>query len=223
MKYISANLAKINQVLAGREVEIIAVTKKYPSAVLGALDALGITHFAENYAQELAQKRSDHALKEDSQTVWCYQGTIQSNKINTIVRHANIILSLSKTQHLSRIAQACTTYGKQRLGICIQVASPLDSHRNGIALNHAHLREMKEEINQYPQLQYRGLMTVLRKNITEKEKEKDFCAVAEHYHLLGGGSILSMGMSGDYHLAVKQGSTHIRLGTALLGREDNKQ
>ncbi|MDI9347548.1 MAG: YggS family pyridoxal phosphate-dependent enzyme [Methylacidiphilales bacterium] len=216
---IKHRVASIRENSRSHAVTIIAVTKKHPWDVLPILYSLGINDFGENYAQELALKRKElidnnHLLEN---AVWYYQGVIQKNKINMIVKSAAVILSFFDRAHLPLIQKACEKFNKT-INCCIQVKLQSDSNRNGIVGSHATLQELVTYMGNFPNIQYSGIMTTLPLHLSALDQEKYFAQVSNYYNSLPKAPMLSMGMSDDYTLAIKHGATHVRIGTALLGK-----
>jgi len=210
---IAANLAEIDATLSrlgrGRdEVTVVAVTKTHPiETVLAAYDA-GLRVFGENYLDELIAKSTASSALPDVQ--WQFLGALQSRKIPTIARHADVVATISREKEVIRLAEC----GEPHPRVMIQVDFTSAQGRNG-----AELGEVSRLVGTARRLglEVEGLMTVAP--VGREEARRAFRELAAA--ALGEGvAQLSMGMSGDYELAVSEGATQIRLGQALFGPRD---
>ena len=207
---IAANLADVDAKLArlGRsrdEITVVAVTKTHSvETVLAAYDA-GLRCFGENYVDELVSKSS--ATRTLPGIEWQFLGALQSRKIRTIAQHATVITTVSRHKEIAALA-ACD---RPRPRLFIQVDFTDDDGRNG-----AEPGEVAELVTaaRARDLDVIGLMTVAPVKVEEAERAfRTLADLATDQGLVE----LSMGMSGDYELAVSAGATQIRLGQALLG------
>lgn len=203
-----ANLAEVRRRIARAGVDpttigVVAVTKTFDLATVGAARAAGLDALGENYVDELEHKRRDLA---DPSVVWHYLGTLQSNKITRIVRAADVVSGVSRPKEVRRLAEL-------RPGLTIDVQVDL----TGAAQRHgAHQDEVAALVGlaRSEGLDVRGLMTVASPEPSRAEQQ--FARVDElrrELELRG----CSMGMSDDFELAVAHGSTEIRVGRALFG------
>ena len=208
---------------AGREpgaVTIMAVTKTHPyDAVLRAVDA-GITVIGENRVQETEKKvpgdRSGYELH--------LVGHLQRNKAKRAVRLFDSVDSIDKAQTAGAIAGHCREMGK-KMGVYVEYNTSGEAAKSGVSDPDA-LFTLLEEVLRYEELTLRGLMTVgpltddrdrlrsafrtLFELAQRTEARFADCAPLE----------LSMGMSGDFEIAIEEGATMVRLGTVLFGRRE---
>jgi len=174
---------------------------------------LGIRSFAESKIQDALEKKE--LLPKDIQ--WHFIGRIQSNKINKILSQFTLIHSVADAFTAKALSDRSLKLGVKQ-SILLQVNSSLDESKQGFSL-----KELEDEWNilsSFPGISLEGLMT-MGPNTDDREKiQQCFASVAKLKDTLNerGGHLhhLSMGMSGDYDLAIKEGSTLIRIGSALF-------
>lgn len=202
-------------------VEIVAVTKGHPlKAVEAALDA-GLTRCGENRVQELADKAAELGGRPGGERVsWHLIGHLQRNKVKMALPLFRLIHSIDSQRLARELSKEAEKAGVEVAGL-VQVNTSGEEAKGGFGGPQA--LEAIAQVAALPSLRIRGLMTmaplteeegVLRQTFRAARELFDACArqvsgfEAEH---------LSMGMSNDYELAVEEGSTMVRLGTALFG------
>ena len=183
------------------EVTLIAVTKKFPVEDALILYELGIKHFGENRDQEGALKAP--LLPPDSH--WHFQGQIQGNKIASIASWAQTIHSLDSLDHAAKFARTENISSQEYF---LQVNFESDAkHRGGIPRNEV------EGFITNSSVPISGLMVVAPLEVDPSGAFEELQGLAQQYGL----KKLSMGMSGDFELALMAGATHIRVGSSILG------
>jgi len=208
---------------AGRprsEVALMAVSKVHPVSAILAAEALGIRLFGENRVQEFQEKSVQ--LGSTSGAEFHLIGHLQSNKA---ARAAELFSSIDTLDSLSlaeRLNQAATRLGR-RLAVMIEIKLSHEPSKAGIPPESAELPLLLEHLPGLSGLELRGLMTVppylndlaaVRPYFAQLRKVRDRLA-AEHPRL--SFSELSMGMSHDFPVAIAEGATQVRIGTALFG------
>jgi pyridoxal phosphate enzyme (YggS family) len=208
---------------AGRprsEVALMAVSKVHPVSAILAAEALGIRLFGENRVQEFQEKSVQ--LGSTSGAEFHLIGHLQSNKA---ARAAELFSSIDTLDSLSlaeRLNQAATRLGR-RLAVMIEIKLSHEPSKAGIPPESAELPLLLEHLPDLSGLELRGLMTVppylndlaaVRPYFAQLRKVRDRLA-AEHPRL--SFSELSMGMSHDFPVAIAEGATQVRIGTALFG------
>ncbi|MDO4483368.1 MAG: YggS family pyridoxal phosphate-dependent enzyme [Clostridia bacterium] len=200
--------------------KIVAVTKTHPLETILPIRELGIREVGENRVQEIMEKLP--ALEENFQIHLI--GRLQSNKVKYIINHVCLIHSvdrLSLAQEIDRQAQKAG----RRMPVLVQVSPAGEEQKGGIPPEEteAFLRQLA----QLPGLDVRGLMAVMPKSEDEAYLSGLFADMRALFERLRDENIegitmeeLSMGMSGDYRLAVRHGATIIRVGSALFGPRD---
>lgn len=233
---ISARIAEARSRIAAAErragrpagsVEILAVSKSVaPERLIEALDA-GISAFGENRVQELEGKRAAlAALRPSAAPRWDLIGPLQSNKVRRAVAVADRISSIDRIDLIEPLLRSARERGSVAR-IALQVNVDEDSAKAGFSA--ATLRSALPEISvpvRSGALVVDGFFTVGRLVEGAEEARSTFVKlreVAEEARAaarLEGweiGALLSMGMSGDYEVAVEEGATQVRLGSAIFG------
>ncbi len=220
---------------AGRspeEVTLVAVTKTYPAGDVLHLVSLGIRDIGENRDQEAAPKAAevalalagDPALAGTEPVRWHFVGQLQRNKCRSVARYAHLVHSVDRPELVTalagarrRMADAGTTNGP--LGVLVQLSLDDDPARGGVPV--AGLAGLAAAIAAEPTLALRGVMAVAP---LDSPPDRAFARLAEVARGLRAdhpsATIVSAGMSGDLESAVAFGATHVRIGSALLGKRD---
>ena len=220
MEPIASSISKIYELEAkyGRpknSVSLLAVSKKKsPEEILKAA-SLGISHFGENYFQEAIEKIE--RLRELN-LKWHFIGSIQSNKTREIAQTFDWIQSLDR----EKIAVKLNEYRGNTLSalnVCVQVNLSGEETKSGVPINQA--QDLCELVEELPNLKLRGLMAIPSpqpdfqlQRIKFRELSRKFDDLKTNHPNI---DILSMGMSSDFEAAIAEGSTMVRLGTALFG------
>ncbi|MBD0299784.1 MAG: YggS family pyridoxal phosphate-dependent enzyme [Nitrososphaera sp.] len=215
---IASRINSIRQHLP-ESVRLIAVTKQVPTdAIREAYDA-GIRDFGESKVQETAEKQSQ--LQDLRDINWHLIGHLQANKAAKALEHFQWIHSLDNlkiAQRLSRLAgeQSCSPQ------VCLQVKMLPDPDKYGWSV--PELLADLPELNKCQHIKIQGLMTIPPSGLNDPEILNVFNLnreLAKEIQQQNWSHIkmqhLSMGMSGDYELAVQAGATMVRLGTILFG------
>jgi pyridoxal phosphate enzyme (YggS family) len=215
---------------AGRarsEVELMAVSKTYPAAAIAEADSLGrLTLFGENRVQEFAAKAPhlEPLRNRDAKPVRVHLiGHLQSNKAARAAELFDGIDSVDSVRLAERLNDAAGKMGK-RLPILIEVKLSPEETKAGLDPESAEASELLERLPSLSNLETRGLMTIAPWGVAEDvtrvcfrdlRQWRDRWAAA---HTRLALDVLSMGMSGDFALAIEEGATRIRIGTALFGK-----
>jgi hypothetical protein len=203
---------------AGRKPEdvlLVAVSKTYGADVVQSAFEAGLNHFGENKPQELRDKS---ALLSD-QIVWHFIGSLQSNKVKYVVNAASYIHSIDSLKLAEEIArQAAKT--QKHLKCLIEVKTSTEPTKAGI-VDHDEVFRIAEFLNQQPELNLCGLMTIAP-FVEERRVIKDAfhrLALLQDEMKRAGFQLdhLSMGMTGDFREAIAEGATMVRIGSALFG------
>jgi PLP dependent protein len=200
---------------SGAEVTLIAVSKTQPPEHVRALVAAGQRHFGENYAQELARKVDGLADLRDA--AFHFIGHLQKNKIKDVVGRVRSIQTVDSSELALGIARRLTA----PLDVLIEVNIAAEAQKAGVALDA--LPALAESIASMQHLRLVGLMTVPPANDDPEASRPHFRRLREAgEQLLAAGLLadrlaLSMGMSHDFEVAIEEGATIVRVGTALFG------
>jgi pyridoxal phosphate enzyme (YggS family) len=225
---IAANLERLHERVAraaqqaGRradEVTLVAVSKMFPAEAIRAAYEAGLRHFGESRVQEWGSKQPKLA---DLGATWHLIGHLQSNKARRAAQlfdRADSVDSLALAQKLDA---AAADEGK-RLSILIEVRSGEEATKHGIA--EFDVLPLAEAVVALPHLDLQGLMTIPPFFPDSERLRPYFRNLRELRGRLSSSlnrplPILSMGMSHDFEVAIEEGSTEIRVGTALFGERN---
>ncbi|MEV6967477.1 YggS family pyridoxal phosphate-dependent enzyme [Hamadaea sp. NPDC051192] len=228
---IAANLAAVRERIAaacaaaGRtpdEITLVAVTKTYPASDVVHLAALGVREVGENRDQEAAAKAAE-VRAAGADVHWHFVGQLQRNKARSVASYADLVHSVDRPALAAALAEAAAKVRDRPLDVLIQVnldpgapelSDPL--HRGGVSP--ASVAALAELIGKDEALRLRGVMAVAPVD--------DAGAAFARLALVATGlradhpnaTVVSAGMSGDLEEAIAHGATHVRVGTALLGK-----
>jgi PLP dependent protein len=201
---------------AGRdraEVTLIVVTKTYPASDVRLLAGLGVREVGENRDQEAAGKAADCA---DLELRWHFVGQLQSNKARSVARYATAVHSVDRASLVTALGRAATATDR-RLDCFAQVSLDDDASRGGVPV--AGLTALADRIAGTEGLRLAGVMAVAPLGADPDaafgELRELSAAVRERHP---GADAVSAGMSGDLEAALRQGATHLRVGSAVLGQ-----
>jgi pyridoxal phosphate enzyme (YggS family) len=222
---------------AGRErgdIELMAVSKTYPAATVAEAAALGLSLFGESRVQEFAGKAVElgelrrgagaEAQGTSSGAMRVHLiGHLQSNKAARAAELFDAADSVDSVRLAERLNEAAGRLGK-RLPVLIEVKLSTEETKAGLEPESAEAAELLERLPDLEHLQARGLMTIAPWGVAEDVTRVCFRSLRELRDKWSAGhpkldlSVLSMGMSGDFALAIEEGATRIRVGTALFGK-----
>ncbi|SFR82847.1 hypothetical protein SAMN05216203_3343 [Marinobacter daqiaonensis] len=207
---------------AGRNdgsVRLLAVSKTRPPEDLREAYGAGQRDFGENYLQEALDKMA--ALEDLGDVDWHFIGPIQSNKTRPIAENFQWVHSVDRAKVARRLSEQRPDH-LPPLNICLQVNVDEEDSKSGCNLRD--LPELASTVSELPNLALRGLMAIPDPDQPEADLRTSFQALASALEALrrqpdaeGPLDTLSMGMSGDLELAIAEGSTWVRVGTALFG------
>ena len=205
---------------AGRsrdEVTLVAVSKTKPVAMLREAYDLGIRIFGENKVQEIRDKYGEMP----SDTEWHMIGHLQTNKVKYIVDKVKLIHSVDSLKLAETIEKEAEKHGRT-VDILLEVNVAEETSKFG--LKTVEVLPLYEKIVQLPHINVRGLMTIAP---FVENPEKNRSVFADLHKLYvdikdknidnGTVSILSMGMTNDYEVAIEEGATMVRIGTGIFG------
>ena len=206
---------------AGRPLpRLLAVSKKQPETAVAELAAAGQRAFGENYVQEAAAKRRD--LNAPG-LEWHLIGHLQSNKAAAAADTFDWVQTLDREKLVPLLARN-RPEGRPPLNVLIQVNIDDEASKHGCAPGQ--IRALAQAVAAQPRLVLRGLMAIpaplpdpeRRRAAFRKMKALFDATAAQH----PGIDTLSMGMSEDYAIAIEEGATMVRVGTALFGRRETR-
>lgn len=202
------------------EVCLLAVSKTRPAAEIRALAEQGQRHFGENYLQEALDKMP--ALT-DLPLVWHFIGPLQSNKTRDIAAHFDWVHSVDRLKVAKRLSDQRSDQ-QPPLHVCLQVNVDNEASKSGVALDD--VAALAAQVNALPRLRLRGLMAIPRADSDDHNRAAFRRVAMTLSHLrntMPHLDTLSMGMSDDFAVAIEEGATIIRLGTALFGPRPRPQ
>lgn len=240
MSSLKENLERLESAIdqacrrAGRprsEVELMAVSKTYPASTIAEAAALGLRLFGENRVQEFAGKATELAALRASGSVAAPDeciaihliGHLQSNKSSRAAELFEGVDSLDSVRLAERLNDAAEKLGK-RLPVLIEVKLSPEETKSGMDPESAEAGQLLERLPDLPHLHTQGLMTIAPWGVAEDVTRACFRSLREcrdrwaAVHPRLSLDVLSMGMSGDFAIAIEEGATRIRIGTALFGQ-----
>ena len=195
-------------------VKLLAVSKTHPVETIRAAYQYGVRDFGENYAKEAIEKIKQIAAPD---ITWHFIGPIQSNKTREIAEHFQWAHSVDRLKIAIRL-------NEQRpaelppLNVCIQVNISQEDSKSGLALSDA--PALCNAISTMPRLRLRGLMAIPAPCEDFEQQRRIYRPLAavfrELSYLYPNFDTLSIGMSSDYDAAIAEGSTIVRIGTAIF-------
>lgn len=204
---------------APEEVRLMAVTKTVEPSRVNEAIAAGVTLLGENKAQELLAKYDAY---EKEQTEIHFIGHLQSNKVRQIIDKVTMIESLDSLSLAEEIERQCEIRDLHR-DCLVEINIGGELTKTGIGPEV--VENFLEQIASFRRIHVRGIMAIPPICASQLEKERNFSHLRQVFIDIGSKKIdntnmeiLSMGMSDDYLLAIKHGSTQVRLGTVLFGR-----
>jgi pyridoxal phosphate enzyme (YggS family) len=233
---LEENLEKLEQAIAdacrkaGRrreDVELMAVSKTYPAETIAEAASLGLTLFGENRVQEFAGKalRAAELWKRvvPDRVRFHLIGHLQSNKAARAAELFDAVDAVDSLRVAQRLNDAAAKLGR-RLPILIEVKLSPEETKEGLEPEAAEAAQLLEALPGLNSLETRGLMTIAPWGAPEDVTRACFRSLREWRdqwaatHPRLNLEVLSMGMSGDFALAIAEGATRIRVGTALFGK-----
>ncbi len=224
MTNVTQNLLKIRQrieqacKICGRDpadIDLLAVSKKHSATAIRAAFQAGQTAFGENFLQEALSKQAELA---DLDIEWHFVGHIQSNKTAEIATRFDWVHSVGRLKVAKKLS-GHRRPGQADLNVCIQVALAEEDGKSGVRPEG--LADLAGEIFELPRLRLRGLMCIPPPSADPSRQRLWFAHLADlQKELIQIGLVLdtlSMGMSNDLEAAIAEGSTLLRLGTAVFG------
>lgn len=216
---ITATETKFN--IDHNSVQLLAVSKTKPVNDIEQAIACGQRAFGENYVQEGVDKIqhfNNPALS------WHFIGPLQSNKTKAVAQNFDWIHTIDRLKIARRLNEQRPPH-MAPLNICIQINISGEPNKSGIAP--AQLNELARQISQLGQLNLRGIMTIGHKSDDVELIASEFLQMNQLFETLkqefATVDTLSMGMSSDLELAIKHGSTLVRIGSAIFGQRAEKQ
>ncbi|HEY9178764.1 MAG TPA: YggS family pyridoxal phosphate-dependent enzyme [Flavipsychrobacter sp.] len=207
---------------AARNVTLVAVSKKKPVSDIQELYELGERNFGENYVQELVEKQP--LLPADIH--WHYIGHLQSNKVKYIAEFVHLIHAVDSFKLLQEINKQAAKHGRV-IDVLLQLHVAEEETKHG--LDNTELVELMDmyeaQKEQLANVRICGVMGMATFTDDMEQVHREFRSIKNMYTFLKDSYFItaahfntcSMGMSGDYKLAIEQGSTMVRIGSSIFG------
>ena len=221
---VTENLRNIRDLLAkaavdaGRSadaVQLLAVSKKQPLSSIIEAAAAGQRNFGENQVAEGVEKIKSIA---NDELVWHFIGHLQTNKTRAVAEHFDWVHSIDRLKTARRLSDQRPA-NLPELNVCVQVDVDNEPGKSGVAI-HATL-DLAREVLELPRLRLRGLMCLpaIRDDFEgQREPFRRLRRLADQLSANGiSTDTLSIGMSADFRAAIFEGSTMVRVGTAIFG------
>ena len=189
---------------------LIAVSKTKPISDIQTLYDLGQRDFGENYVQELVDKEA--ILPKDIR--WHFIGHLQSNKVKLIAPFVHLIHGVDSLSLLKEINKEGVK-NKKIIDCLLQMYIATEETKFG--LNAEELTEVMTKLDQFKNIEFKGLMGMASFSDDLNLVRNEFSSLRLLYSKHSQFSILSMGMSGDYKIAMEEGSNMVRIGSLLFG------
>jgi PLP dependent protein len=211
---------------AGRDpasVSLVAVSKTFPADTVAAAHAAGQVAFGESYVQEAVEKIEGLAPQR-GELEWHFIGPIQSNKTRAIAEQFDWVQSVDRLKVAQRLSEQRPT-DRAALNVLLQVNISGEASKSGVAP--ADVEALARAVARLPRLKLRGLMAIPEPEADAARQRAPLAAMRALFDRLRAAGIdidtLSMGMSADLESAVLEGSTMVRIGTAIFGERQRRQ
>jgi len=219
---VHERLHAIRRSLPGH-VRLVAVSKNHPPEVVREAYDAGQRVFGENKAQELIQKQP--VLPQDIE--WHFIGHLQTNKVKYIVPFVSMIESVDSLKLLKEINKQAAKAGR-KVSCLLQFHIASEETKFGLDLDEAREILASDTFKAMQYVQICGVMGMGTFTEDESTLRREFSTLREYFHTLKKEFFsrddafreISMGMSGDYPIAIEEGSTNVRVGTAIFGERD---
>lgn len=199
--------------------QLLAVSKNRTAAELAAAAACGQRCFGESYLQEALAKQTALA---DADLEWHFIGPIQSNKTRQIAEHFDWVHSIDRLKIAERL-NAQRPEQLPPLNVCLQVKLSAEPSKSGASIDN--LTALAAAVQGLSRLRLRGLMALPAAVVDFERQRQPFRQLYALYSTLNSNGYqldtLSMGMSNDLEAAIAEGSTLVRIGTAIFGPRSN--
>lgn len=200
-------------------ITLVAVSKKHPAEAIREAYAAGQRDFGENYAQELAEKRTE--LGDLKELRWHFIGALQSNKAKVLVPGTVLVHAIDRASVAEALARRATAAGLT-CDALLEVNVGAEASKAGVSI--AGVPELLTQCAAWPGLRVTGLMCI-PPAVEDPEQVRPFFRrlrtlrddLQPRFPLL---TQLSMGMTHDFEIAIEEGATYIRVGTAIFGARE---
>ena len=225
---VAGSLAAVRERIAAAErrfdrapgsVALVAVAKTKPASLIREAWEAGQLQFGENFVQEAVEKLDALSrLSGPGGIEWHFVGALQANKSRTVAERFDWVHTVDRIRIARRLSDQRPAW-LPPLNVCLQVNVSDESSKSGVPV--AKAADLAAAVAELPRLSLRGLMTIPRPCTGFDEQRAALRPLVEAYERLRGAGLpldtLSMGMTDDLEAAVAEGSTMVRIGTAVFG------
>jgi pyridoxal phosphate enzyme (YggS family) len=210
---------------SSNDVTLVGVTKTFPIRTVGSAVEAGLTHLAENRVQELVEKAGTiPGLLRGGSVSWYMIGHLQRNKVKEIVDFADFFHALDSLRLAKELDKRASQ--EDRVVPClVQVNVSKEESKYGVAPSETH--SFLDELARYEHIRVDGLMTIASFVDEPEQVRPEFRQLRHLFETYDSNRNprvtmrhLSMGMSGDFEVAIEEGSTHVRIGSAIFGARE---
>lgn len=227
MSSIAANLQfvrrRISEALQGepREVRVVAVSKQRPPEAIREALAGECPDIGESYVQEALPKI---AALEGAGVTWHFIGHLQTNKARDVAARFDWVHAVDRMKAAAALSRARPA-GRGPLDVCVQVNISAEATKGGVAPGEA--LALCREVAAMPRLRLRGLMGMASPTPDVRAQRVQFASLRHAFEEIRAAGLsldtLSMGMSDDFEAAIAEGSTMVRIGTAIFGARERAE
>ena len=205
------------------DITLLAVSKTFPASAVREAYTAGQRHFGENYVQEGVQKIED-LIDVRNELIWHFIGPLQSNKTQTVANHFDWVHSIDREKIAQRLNDQRPA-NLPPLNVCVQINISSETSKSGV--NPTDALALCQAITRMPHLTLRGLMSIpepVEDPVLQRQAHRQLKEIFEQIKQKLNDSThfdtLSMGMSADMEAAIAEGSTIVRIGTAIFGKRN---
>ena len=210
------------------EITVVAVSKTFPLQAIANARELGLEHFGENRARQLRDKAEERpGVIEGGDLCWHMVGHLQTNKAKFVARHADWFDALDSPR-LAEELNKRAGYNDRTIPCLVQVNITGQKQKYGISPEDVH--DFLDQCAEYERLDIRGLMAMasfIEEPEDREQVREEFRLARELFETYDASSNpqvtmaeLSLGMSGDFEIAIEEGSTMVRIGSGIFGPRD---
>lgn len=211
---VKDNLLKLKESIP-KGVTLVAVSKTKPNELILEAYESGQRDFGENYVQELVEKQKE--LPADIH--WHFIGHLQTNKVKQIIPFAHLIHGVDSVKLLKEINKESAKIGKVT-SCLLQIYIADEETKFGLDEQECRALLKSEEFSQLKNIKLEGFMGMASNTDDEEKISSEFRKIVALRNEFPQYKVLSFGMSGDYQLAIKEGSTMIRVGSLIFGERN---
>ena len=204
-----------------QSVTLVAVSKTKSADEVREAFAAGQREFGENYVQEAVAKMVALADLRARGLVWHFIGPLQSNKLNAVATHFDWVHGIDRLKVAASLSRHRANHhaNANALNVCVQVNVSGEASKSGVIPQNT--LTLATQVALLPRLKLRGLMTIIEQTNDEATQRAQFRKLRTLFQSLRSAGMdvdtLSMGMSQDFDIAIAEGATMVRIGSAIFG------